>query len=102
MKVSKQNFSKWPIQFSDGCRVIDRKAMSCPLNIKLLQNVLERVIATSTKRVCLKKSKNNMWKNDIFQKEMKCPMLNILHKIFKYTIATFNENSNIAFTNNLS
>ena len=33
---------------------------------------------------------------------MKCPMLNILHKIFKYTIATFNENSNIAFTNNLS
>ena len=51
LKVSKQNFSKWPIQFSDGCRVIDRKAMSCPLNIKLL----ERVIATSTKRVCLKK-----------------------------------------------
>ena len=48
-----------------------------------------------------------MWKNDIFQKEMKCPiniagMLNILHKIFKYTIATFNENSNKAFTNNLS
>ena len=55
LKVSKQNFSKWPIQFSDGCRVIDRKAMSCPLNIKLLKNVLERVIATSTKRVCLKK-----------------------------------------------
>ena len=48
-----------------------------------------------------------MWKNDIFQKEMKCPiniagMLNILHKIFKYTIATLNENSNKAFTNNLS
>ena len=38
---------------------------------------------------------------------MKCPiniagMLNILHKIFKYTNATFNENSNKAFTNNLS
>ena len=68
-----------------------------------LQNALESVIATTIKRLCLKKSTNDMWKNDIFQKVIQCPiniagMLNILHEIFKYPMVICNVSSYHFFT----
>ena len=50
-KLLKQSPSKCSIQYSDGCKINDSKMTSCTLNIKFLQNVLERVIATSIKRL---------------------------------------------------
>ena len=33
IKMLRQNFSKWPIQYGDGCRTIDRKRRAVPLII---------------------------------------------------------------------
>ena len=80
--------------------------MSCPLNITFFKNFLERVIATSIKRLCLeKKARMICEKCNIknISKVIKCPInitgtLNILHKMFKYTIAICNLNSYQTFT----
>ena len=62
---------------------------SSPLNVKFLQESLERVIAKSVKKVMFREQGQMICeKNDIFQKVIKlfiniAGMLNILHKIFK-------------------